>query len=156
MDVTRTPQRPKTALWAVFLCLVFVFVWPPAYIILGGQYTDNGDGTISEAGSGLMWQQVTSPDGYTQSGASTYCLGLTLATHTDWRLPTADEVSLVGPSDSTFTYGACLYWSSTYALSGTTPTSSPLKDKWYAIDPSFGKVLRDKDAEECVRCVRKP
>jgi hypothetical protein len=59
-------------------------------------YTDNGNGTITDNVTGLMWQQSADTDGdgdidaadkLTYTGAGTYCNSLTLAGYTDWRLP---------------------------------------------------------------------
>jgi hypothetical protein len=51
-------------------------------------FTDNGNGTVSDNASGLLWQQGD----YHSSDfddAITYCEGLSLASRTDWRLPNA-------------------------------------------------------------------
>ena len=55
-------------------------------------YTDNGDNTVTDKVTGLMWQQqfVTS---YNQSMAAAYCPTLTLGGHHDWRLPTVIELA---------------------------------------------------------------
>ena len=60
------------------------------YLINTPSYTNNGDGTITDNVTGLMWQQV---DGGSRSYALaiTYCDDLTLANYTDWRLPTPLE-----------------------------------------------------------------
>ncbi|MCU7834692.1 MAG: DUF1566 domain-containing protein [gamma proteobacterium symbiont of Taylorina sp.] len=59
-------------------------------------YTNNSDGTIIDNVTGLMWQQspdtngdkqVDSTDKLTQYQAELYCSNLTLANHSDWRLP---------------------------------------------------------------------
>ncbi|MBN1579892.1 MAG: DUF1566 domain-containing protein [Anaerolineae bacterium] len=59
-------------------------------------YTDNGDGTVTDNVTGVMWQQTADTDGdndidaadkLTYAGAGTYCTNLSLAGHTDWRLP---------------------------------------------------------------------
>jgi hypothetical protein len=55
------------------------------------RYRDNGDGTVSDLNSGLMWQKT--PAGKTtwdeaRAGARQTALG----THTDWRLPTIKEL----------------------------------------------------------------
>ena len=43
-----------------------------------------------------MWQQAAAPSTYTWEQAKAYCPTLTLAGHSDWRLPTRIElVSLV-------------------------------------------------------------
>ncbi len=53
-------------------------------------YIDNGDGTITDTVTGLMWQKVDFGD-ISFENASTYCDTLTLAGYKDWRLPTAHE-----------------------------------------------------------------
>jgi len=54
-------------------------------------FTDNGDGTITDNNTGLMWQKT---DGGEMSfeAAPTYCKNLNLGGFTDWRLPTAQEL----------------------------------------------------------------
>jgi Protein of unknown function (DUF1566) len=59
-------------------------------------YQLNGDGTVSDQVTHLMWQQAADPLNYTQSDALAYCMNLDLGGHTDWRLPTRIElVSIV-------------------------------------------------------------
>jgi hypothetical protein len=59
-------------------------------------YSDNHDGTVTDAVTGLTWQQVVPTATYTQSGALAYCQGLGLAGYRDWRLPSIIElVSIV-------------------------------------------------------------
>lgn len=64
-------------------------------------YTDNGDGTVSDNVTGLMWQQSADTDGdgdidaadkltYAEAGA--YCDNLTLVNHDDWRLPNIKQL----------------------------------------------------------------
>lgn len=59
-------------------------------------YMDNGDGTVTDKVTGLMWQQAVPAGGYTWAQAVAYCPTLTLAGHNDWRLPSRIElVSIV-------------------------------------------------------------
>ena len=55
-------------------------------------YTDNGDGTVTDNVTGLMWQQAASPNTYTWADAVAYCPTLALAGHSDWRLPLRIEL----------------------------------------------------------------
>ena len=56
-------------------------------------YTDNGDGTVTDKITGLMWQQeVSATATYTWAQAVAYCPTLTLAGHSDWRLPSLIEL----------------------------------------------------------------
>lgn len=59
-------------------------------------FQDNGDGTISDLVTGLMWQQTADTDGdgdidaadkLTHSQAQSYCQNLVLAGYEDWQLP---------------------------------------------------------------------
>jgi hypothetical protein len=72
--------------------IVCLFLCPSAI----AAYIDNGDGTVTDDGTGLMWQQSTAPGTYNWQKALDYCESLELAGYTDWRLPTAMElVSIV-------------------------------------------------------------
>lgn len=64
-------------------------------------YTDNGDGTVSDNVTGLMWQQSPDRDGngiinaadkLSYVDALAGAASLTLAGHNDWRLPTIKEL----------------------------------------------------------------
>jgi len=96
--------------------------------VRGGQsgsfdnFVDNGDGTVTDTDTGLMWQQATAPGTYVWQQALSYCENLTLAGHNDWRLPNINELqSLVeyegaSPSINTTYFPNTVssdYWSST-------------------------------------------
>jgi hypothetical protein len=52
-------------------------------------YRDNGDGTVTDLNTDLMWQQgdEQNSSGRTWQAAVDYCGNLRLANHNDWRLP---------------------------------------------------------------------
>ncbi len=54
-------------------------------------YTDNGDGTVTDDNTGLMWQQTPPDHKMTYDEAVDYVDSLTLGGYTDWRLPTIEE-----------------------------------------------------------------
>lgn len=84
-------------------------------------FTDNGDGTVTDNATGLVWQQDT-PSYMPWESALNYCEGLNLADHMDWRLPNnkelisiADETKYNPAIDTVFfpnTYSSH-YWAST-------------------------------------------
>jgi hypothetical protein len=54
-------------------------------------YRDNGDGTVTDLNTGLMWQQAVGKK-VTFALAAANAATLDLAGHTDWRLPTIKEL----------------------------------------------------------------
>jgi hypothetical protein len=84
-------------------------------------YTNNGDGTVTDNVTGLIWQQAVPAGTFAQGGAATYCASLNLGGFQDWRLPTFIELfSLVDLSvnptiDATYFpgTGGVIFWSST-------------------------------------------
>lgn len=61
------------------------------YIINPQSFTDNGNGTITDNITGLMWQKTDGGE-MTFENASVYCDNLILGTYSDWRLPTGIEL----------------------------------------------------------------
>lgn len=58
-------------------------------------FVDNGDGTITDNATGLMWQQADNGAGVLWADALSYAEGLVLAGHEDWRLPNAKELQSI-------------------------------------------------------------
>ncbi|MCX6248563.1 MAG: DUF1566 domain-containing protein [Bacteroidetes bacterium] len=61
------------------------------FLINTQSFTSNGDGTITDNNTLLMWQQTDGGE-MTIENAETYCDNLTLAGYSDWRLPTGIEL----------------------------------------------------------------
>lgn len=55
-------------------------------------FTDNGDGTVSDAATGLTWQQADSGTGMNWADALAYAESLELGGYKDWRLPNVKEL----------------------------------------------------------------
>ncbi|MCP3992389.1 MAG: DUF1566 domain-containing protein, partial [Actinomycetia bacterium] len=55
-------------------------------------FVDNGDGTVSDQASGLMWQQDDSTNGMDWSDALNYCEALDTGGYDDWQLPNVKEL----------------------------------------------------------------
>ena len=58
-------------------------------------FTDNGDGTITDAATGLMWMQEDSKTGMTWKNALSYAENFTYAGYSDWRLPDVKELQSI-------------------------------------------------------------
>ena len=60
-------------------------------VLMPQSFRLNGDGTVTDQVTGLMWQQVDGGE-MTWDGAKAYAGQLMLGGHTDWRLPTGREL----------------------------------------------------------------
>ncbi|CDF79468.1 conserved hypothetical protein (DUF1566) [Formosa agariphila KMM 3901] len=58
-------------------------------------FTDNGNGTITDHATGLMWQQADNGENYDWEHALAYAESLTLGGHSDWRMPNAKELQSI-------------------------------------------------------------
>jgi hypothetical protein len=58
-------------------------------------FWDNGDGTVSDRATGLMWQQADSGYGMIWEDALGYCQHSSRGGHDDWRLPDAKELQSI-------------------------------------------------------------
>lgn len=105
-------------------CMTFLYLVLPN-VSAAGSLTDNGNGTVTDSGTLLTWQQGEN-SAMTWDAALTYCEGLTLAGQTDWRLPNIKELSSIvddsriSPAINTTLFpnvsslsGLLSYWSST-------------------------------------------
>jgi hypothetical protein len=62
------------------------------YLGIERSYTDNGDGTITDNVTGLMWQQIPNFEKYSFDDAFDYVDSLSIGGYDDWRLPTIKEL----------------------------------------------------------------
>jgi hypothetical protein len=58
-------------------------------------FHDEGDGTVTDRATGLMWQKADSGKGMNWEQALAYAASSTLAGHSDWRLPNAKELQSI-------------------------------------------------------------
>ena len=58
-------------------------------------FHDNGDGTITDRATGLMWGKADSEEGMDWEHALSYAAGVKLAGYSDWRLPNAKELQSI-------------------------------------------------------------
>ncbi len=83
-------------------------------------YQNNGDGTVTDQVTGLIWQQADDGVARTWNDAGTYCQALGLGGRADWRLPSIDELLSIVDSgrfnpaiNPVFTCSSDFYWSDT-------------------------------------------
>jgi len=133
-------MKRHAIVYAVLLLLILA-----ARLAGASTFVDNGDGTISDQGTNLMWQKQDDGTIRNWADAITYCEGLILAGRTDWRLPTIKELKSItdmtkyNPSINTTYFPGTksdTYWTSTtfagstanvwlvHFLSGYTPTNA--------------------------------
>ncbi|RLA40388.1 MAG: hypothetical protein DRR06_17540 [Gammaproteobacteria bacterium] len=114
-------------------------------------YTDNGNGTVTDTETDLIWQQSDNGMARNWQIAIDYCNNLTLAGSSSWRLPSLGELEgLLDTSKSpmidpvfTGTNTSDFYWSSTTNVdnadaawgvsfaTGATQYSSKVRSKYY-------------------------
>lgn len=58
-------------------------------------YIDNGDGTITDTSTGLMWMEKDAGSAMTWEEALSYCEDSTYAGYTDWHLPDVKELQSI-------------------------------------------------------------
>lgn len=93
---------------------------------------DNGDGTMIHALTGLLWQIDVGAARFTWSDAATHCQALNLGGHSDWRLPSAAELSSIIP-----------YWS---YESGDAPVPPP---SFHSALVVYWSASPDRTCAEC-------
>lgn len=59
---------------------------------LAASYTDNGDGSVLDNNTGLLWEKTPQNDRLQYADALAYCESLELADKDDWRVPSLKEL----------------------------------------------------------------
>ena len=119
-------------------------------------YTDNKDGTVTDNVTGLMWQQAVPATRYTWASAVVLCPTLTLAGHSDWRLPSRIElVSIVDVEQSNPTISG-KYFPSTpaYSFWSSSPDAGLSSNAWLVAFYVGNTNSYDVSNTSYVRCVR--
>jgi len=118
---------------------------------------DNGDGTITDTDTGLMWMADDAGSAMEWKEALAYCENLTYAQYTDWRLPNVKQLQTI--VDYSGSYPAInqnyftttsltddnpnyYYWTSTSAYFNT--ESPTYEYAWYV---AFGFAVGDDDSD---------
>jgi hypothetical protein len=126
------------------------------------EFTDVGDGTVTDNKKQLMWQKDDDGKEREWNVSISYCQRLKLAGHSDWRLPTKPETALLwynaaSKDEIRETYFPCMkkasYWSSTaFTESVNTQGFNPTA---YSFDFNEGHANQEQQTvSNLVRCVR--
>ncbi len=106
---------------------------------IAASYQDNGDGTVTDLNSGLVWQKSPVATHMTWHQAMDYCDTLTLAGYDDWRAPTLKELFSISDFSQGWPYIDTAvfdlaepvlskddqYWSANFYEVGTTHGGAP-------------------------------
>jgi len=130
--------------------------------VLGGQYPtqsliDNGNGTVTDNATGLMWQQGENVSVTWEDGLS-LCEELSLGGHTDWRLPNIKELeSLTSETRNNPAIDTSFFAYATASAYLSSTTYTPVGSHWdmYYVNFNGGSVnTYGKSFSYNVRCVR--
>ena len=110
-------------------------------------YQDNGNGTVTDSNTGLMWQKAPSSERYDWTEAMLYAENLTFAGYDDWRLPTIKELySLINFNGNMLTHTPYIdtdYFDFEY---GDTSTGAREIDvQYWSSNKYVGKVMYGSD-----------
>ena len=72
--------------------LTLLFLTSLTIIALAANFKDNGDGTITDNSTGLMWQQKEDGEKRIWNDSLSYCKSLSLVDKSGWRLPEINEL----------------------------------------------------------------
>ena len=135
-------------------CHADVFGEDSDYAHTPSSYTDNGDGTISDNVTGLMWMKEANNDSCRFQ--STICLDLNLAGYSDWRLPNPKElVSLANYGVYLPTIDIHFFEGRTYPGFWTSAADAGNPDNTWVLNFYYGDLMvAGKNEYNLVRCVR--
>ncbi len=123
-------------------------------------YDTSKPGVVVDQVTGLMWQREVPGSSYDWHGAQTYCAGLTLAGHHDWRLPSEIELlSLVDFAKTDPAIDSALPGTPSSGSWSSTTLSSRSSDAWivyFGDGRTTARVKNDSGPLRCVRCGSSP
>jgi hypothetical protein len=76
-----------------------------AWATADGTFIDNGDGTVSDVKNHVMWEANSNDARMPWVDAVAYAEHLSLANHSDWRLPSPDELKALHASGAACSWG---------------------------------------------------
>jgi hypothetical protein len=83
-------QNLAVLILVTVLCLM---VLSPTALRADDRFIDNGDGTVTDTSTGLMWARTDNMGHITWHDARLYCENIILSEYTNWRMPTIEELA---------------------------------------------------------------
>lgn len=82
----------KTVRTFTFLIIFALSIPATTYSAENGRFVDNGDGTVNDIETGLMWAAQDNGQDIDFHDAELYCKSFSAGGFTDWRLPDIEEL----------------------------------------------------------------
>jgi hypothetical protein len=76
----------------IIIALIDIIVMPA---MASDRFVDNGDGTVTDTKTGLMWAAKDNGSLINWQTASSYCQSYSGGGYTDWRMPTLTELASI-------------------------------------------------------------
>jgi hypothetical protein len=95
-------QWPRTVVKTAIIVVIAFSVYPA---LATGRFVDNGDGTVTDLITGLMWAAKDNGSPISWPDARRYCLDYIGGGHVDWRMPTLAELTSLHDSKLTNKHG---------------------------------------------------
>ena len=81
---------PSVILEAIGFLFIALFLMPA---LAADRFVDNGDGTVTDTKTGLMWAAMDNGSNISWMDAQSYCLNYNGGGYADWRMPTLAELA---------------------------------------------------------------
>ncbi len=120
-----------------------------------GPYVDNGDGTVTDQGTSLMWQNSVDENEMNYEEAYQYCADLDVGENADWRLPESNELTGLLIEENSTTYHCFIDpvfdCKTGYYMSNTSCSSSGKYDVGFGSKLVYCVHVTNDDYVRCVR-----
>ena len=78
---------------SIFVITVALVSYSAIASLASDRFVNNGDGTVTDTKTGLMWAAKDNGGLINWKNASSYCQNFKGGNHTDWRMPTLSELA---------------------------------------------------------------
>ncbi len=85
-------KRSRFSNFSISIVILCLIIFAVGIARADDRFVDNGDGTVTDRKTGLMWAQTDSMGDITWLDAKLYSENIILSTYHDWRMPTVNEL----------------------------------------------------------------